>query len=69
MTPQDYRANASQCLRWAEQASYPDNREAFFDLAEKWQRAAARLERALNSPRSAADCSRRAPPDRRAGAR
>jgi hypothetical protein len=46
MTPQDYRANASQCLRWAEQASFPDNREAFFDLADKWERAALRLERA-----------------------
>jgi hypothetical protein len=44
MTPDEFRANARQCLRWAEQASSPDNREAFFGLATVWEAAALRLE-------------------------
>jgi hypothetical protein len=36
---QAYRANARQCLSWAESASDPENKEAFFALA------AARIER------------------------
>jgi hypothetical protein len=42
MTAQEYRANACQCLSWAESASDPENREAFFALAATWESAAAR---------------------------
>jgi len=41
MTAQEYRANARQCLSWAESASDPENREAFFALAATWESAAA----------------------------
>lgn len=41
---QAYRANARQCLAWAESASDPENREAFFALAKTWQSAAAQIE-------------------------
>jgi hypothetical protein len=42
MTAQEYRANARQCLSWAESARDPENREAFFALAATWE-AARRL--------------------------
>ena len=45
MTAQEYRANARQCLSWAESASDPENREAFFALAATWESAAARIEK------------------------
>jgi hypothetical protein len=45
MTAQAYRANAKQCLSWAESATDPENREAFFALAATWESAAARIER------------------------
>jgi hypothetical protein len=41
MTAQAYRANAKQCLSWAESATDPENREAFFALAATWESAAA----------------------------
>jgi hypothetical protein len=44
MSAQEYRANAKQCLSWAESASDPENREAFFALAATWESAAARIE-------------------------
>mgnify|MGYP001305635895 CR=1 FL=1 len=44
ITAQGYRANARQCLAWAEAASDPENREAFFDLAATWEAAALRIE-------------------------
>jgi len=37
---QAYRANARQCLSWAESASDPENRDAFFALAATWEAAA-----------------------------
>jgi hypothetical protein len=43
---QAYRANAEQCLSWAESASDPENRDAFFTLAATWVSAAARIEHA-----------------------
>ena len=43
---QAYRANARQCLSWAESASDPENKEAFFALAATWMSAAARIEHA-----------------------
>jgi hypothetical protein len=36
MTAQEYRANARQCLSWAESARDPEHREAFFDLSATW---------------------------------
>ena len=36
---QAYRANAKQCLSWAESASDPENKEAFFALAATWMSA------------------------------
>jgi ferric-dicitrate binding protein FerR (iron transport regulator) len=50
MTAQEYRANARQCLFWAESARDPENREAFFALAATWERAAARIERSNAVP-------------------
>ena len=50
MTAQEYRANARQCLSWAESAGDPDNREAFFALAATWESAAARIEKSNAAP-------------------
>jgi hypothetical protein len=46
MTVQEYRANARQCVSWAESARDSENRDAFFDLAATWVSAAARIEHA-----------------------
>ena len=54
MTVQEYRANARQCVSWAESASDPKNRDAFFDLAATWVSAAARIEHAARIERSTA---------------
>jgi hypothetical protein len=43
MTAQEYRANARQCLSWAESARNPEHRDAFFALAATWEGAAARV--------------------------
>jgi hypothetical protein len=48
----EYRANAKQCLSWAESASDPENREAFFALAATWISTAARIEHAARIERS-----------------
>jgi hypothetical protein len=50
---QAYRANARQCLSWAESASDPENREAFFALAATWVGAAERIEQST-APRTRA---------------
>jgi hypothetical protein len=50
MTAQEYRANARQCLSWAESASDPKNREAFFALAATWESVATRIERSTATP-------------------
>ena len=50
MTAQEYRANARQCLSWAESARDPENREAFFALAATWEAAADRIERSTAAP-------------------
>ena len=47
---QAYRANAKQCLSWAESASDPENRHGFFALAATWESAAARIERSTAAP-------------------
>jgi hypothetical protein len=47
---QEYRANARQCLSWAESARDPENREAFFALAATWEAAADRIERSTAAP-------------------
>ena len=47
---QAYRANAKQCLSWAESASDPENKEAFFALAATWEAAADRIERSTAAP-------------------
>jgi hypothetical protein len=54
-------ANAKQCLSWAELASDPDNREAFFDLAAIWVSAAARIEHAAWIEKSTAGQEGRPP--------
>ena len=46
----EYRANAKQCLSWAESTSDPDNREGFFALAATWISAAARIEKSTAVP-------------------
>jgi hypothetical protein len=69
MTAQEYRANARQCLSWAESARDPENREAFFALAATWISAATRIEHAARIERSTAAPQIRAtgePPLRRA---
>jgi hypothetical protein len=50
MTAQEYRANERQRLSWAESASDPENREAFFALAATWESAAARIEKSTAAP-------------------
>jgi hypothetical protein len=55
MTVQEYRANARQCLSWAESASDPENREAFFALAATWESVAERIERSNATPDRTAD--------------
>jgi hypothetical protein len=47
---QAYRANAKQCLSWAESAIDPENRDAFFALAATWEAAADRIERSTAAP-------------------
>jgi hypothetical protein len=54
MTAQEYRANAKQCLSWAESTSDPDNSEGFFALAATWISAAARIEHAARIEESTA---------------
>ena len=54
MTAQAYRANAKQCLSWAESATDPENREAFFALAATWISAAARIEHPARTEKSTA---------------
>ena len=54
MTGQEYRANARQCLSWAESARDLESRDAFFDLAATWVSAAARIEHAARIERSTA---------------
>ena len=44
MTAREYRANARQCLSWAESARDPEHRDAFFDLAATWVSAAAAVD-------------------------
>jgi hypothetical protein len=56
----EYRANAKQCLSWAESASDPGNKEAFFALAATWISAAARIEHATRIERSTATPGNRA---------
>jgi hypothetical protein len=51
---QTYRAKARQCLSWAESASDPENKEAFFALAATWISAAARIEHAARIEKSTA---------------
>ena len=71
MTVQQYRANARQCLSWAESAKDPENREAFFALAATWISAAARIEHTARIERSTAVPEIRAtdePPLRRTAA-
>jgi hypothetical protein len=51
---QAYRANAKQCLSWAESASDPENKEAFFALAATWISAAARIEHPARTEKSTA---------------
>ena len=50
MTVQEYRANARQCLSWAESAINSENREAFFALAATWESVAVRIERSNAVP-------------------
>jgi hypothetical protein len=60
MTAQEYRANARQCLSWAESASDPENRDAFFALAATWEAAADRIESSTAAPGD--QCLRRTTP-------
>jgi hypothetical protein len=50
----EYRANAKQCLSWADSASDPNNREAFFALNATWISAGARIEYAARIEKSTA---------------
>ncbi len=40
-TPDDYRAMAEECLRWARQAQTEDKRQAYLDVARTWLEAAS----------------------------
>jgi hypothetical protein len=72
MSPEEIRANAAQCRRWAEQAKHPENRKVFYELAAAWEQSALRIERTAGrlTPLPAQDTLRRrarsvhAPPGR-----
>ena len=40
-TPDDYRAMAEECFRWAQQAQTEDKRQAYLDVARTWLEAAS----------------------------
>ena len=40
-TPDDYRAMAEECFRWARQAQTEDKRQAYLDVARTWLEAAS----------------------------
>ena len=40
-TPDDYRAMAEECARWARQAQTEDKRQAYLDVARTWLEAAS----------------------------
>jgi hypothetical protein len=43
-TPDEYRAFARECMRWAEKAKDLEHREALLDMATSWAEAAACLD-------------------------
>jgi hypothetical protein len=40
-TPDDYRAMAEECFRWARRAQTEDKRQAYLDVARTWLEAAS----------------------------
>jgi hypothetical protein len=40
-TPDDYRAMAEECFRWARHAQTEDKRQAYLDVARTWLEAAS----------------------------
>jgi hypothetical protein len=44
MSPQEYRNQAVKCRSWADDATDCECREAFLDLAARWEAAALVLE-------------------------
>ena len=40
-TPDDHRAMAEECFRWARQAQTEDKRQAYLDVARTWLEAAS----------------------------
>jgi hypothetical protein len=46
VSPQEYRAFAAQCSRWAARAKRQEHKTIMLQMAEHWTQAAQKLERA-----------------------
>jgi hypothetical protein len=46
VSPQEYRAFAAQCSRWAARAKREEHKTMILQMAEHWTQAAQKLERA-----------------------
>ncbi len=57
-TPQDYRENADKIRKLAEEMRFGDSRQQLLDLAERFDRMAARVEERISSSKPEADRSR-----------
>jgi hypothetical protein len=47
VAPDEYRAFATECFQWAEEAKTEEQRKAFLGMARAWTLAAMRLEGVL----------------------
>jgi len=54
-TPQDYRENADKIRKLAQEMRFGDSRKQLLDLAERFDRMAARVEERISSLKPAPD--------------
>lgn len=47
-SPDEFRAFARECLRWAEETSDEKHREVLLDLAKQWMHAALQTEKTID---------------------
>ena len=60
-TPQDYRENADKIRKLAQEMRFGDSRKQLLDLAERFDRMAARVEERILPPKPALDQRPRRP--------
>jgi len=53
--PQDYRETAEKIRKLAREMRFGDSRQQLLDLAERFDRMAARVEKRISSPKPAPD--------------